>query len=352
MNVETVESGAVEEWQQYVATEPESTVYHSFGWRRIFEESFGYRSWYLMARDESGAIAGCLPLFLVTSPAARRLVAVPFRDRGGLLWRSSEAFHALIEAARTIATEMRAAYIEIKSVTSYPDDLIRQAELDVHHYWIRSTVDLRDLDVDSFWRRIGAKTRNMIRQAESAGLTFADETFTPSAVATWYALFLATQKRQGLPPFPRRFFATMFDELAKSQELRLFVVRHGGEPIAGTLVLLHMRVGIYGYSASSDSGRAHRPNDLMLFNTARWLMENGYQEFDLGSDSPRQESLLFFKRKWLAEQRPVPLYTAGRHTMSHSDSSDARYRVIRRAFQHLPTPLLRFVGAATCRYFG
>ena len=352
MQVEGLTQATSADWQAFVASHPDSTVYHSLGWRQIFERSFGYRSFYLMARDETGKVTGCLPLFLVASPMSRRLVAVPFRDRGAILWTQPDAFSSLLGTVKELAREHRVAYVELKTVEPYPQDLREAGGLDEQRYWVRSVVDLRELTVDELWKKVGAKTRNMIRQAESAGLEFRDETSDPAGLAAWYRLFLETQKRQGIPPFPLRFFQTMLEELSAAGEVKLFVVRKGGEPVSATILLLHKKVGIYGYSASSRAGQAHRPNDFMLFNAAKWLLENRFEQFDLGSDAPTQESLLFFKRKWLAEQTPVPLYTLGEHNLAQSDSSNPRYRMLRKAFQHLPTPISRLVGAVTCRYFG
>lgn len=352
LSVEAIAAGdAGGEWQRYVQSHTLSTIYHSLAWRRIFEETFGYRSWYLVAID-GGAIAGCLPLFLVSSPIARRLVSVPFRDRGGVLWSTPVAFSTLVETAKRIAQEEKASYLELKTITPYPEDVVQQSGLAEHRYWIRSTIDLRPLNADIFWKKIGPKTRNMIRQAEAAGLTFRDETGERDAVLTWYALFLETQKRRGLPPFAQHFFRSMLEELAPGGEARLFVVRHGSEALSATIILMQKKTAIYGYAASAGRGQAFRPNDFMLFSTARWLMEHGYDEFDLGSDAPTQQSLLFFKRKWLAEHSVAPVYTFGRYSRADSDSSDARYRVARKAFRYLPSPVLRLLGAATCRFFG
>lgn len=339
------------EWRRYVQSHPLSTVYHAFGWRRVFGETFRYRSWYLVARDSSGVV-GCLPLFLVRSPIGRRLVSVPFRDRGGPLWSTPSAFSALIEGARRIAGEERASSVELKTVTHYPDDLSNHSGLTEHRYWVRSVVDLRPLNADILRERIGPKTRNMIRQAEAAGLAFRDETGEGNALRTWYTLFVETQKRHGLPPFPPTFFQSMFEELTPDGDARLFVVRRGGEALAATIILLHKQTAIYGYSASAEGSQIFRPNDFMLFYAIGWLMEHRYDEFDLGSDAPGQQTLLFFKNKWLAVQSVIPLYTLGRYHRAESDSSDARYRVVRKAFRYLPSPLLRLVGAATARFFG
>jgi hypothetical protein len=90
----------------------------------------------------------------------------------------------------------------------------------------------------------------------------------------------------------------------------------------------------------------------MLFSVIRWLLGNGYDTFDLGSDSPTQESLLFFKRKWLAIQAPVPIYGFEGDDHAITDSSDPRYAFARKAFALLPTGVLDKTGSMLTKYFG
>ena len=80
----------------------------------------------------------------------------------------------------------------------------------------------------------------------------------------------------------------------------------------------------------------------MLFQVMRFLIERRISMFDMGSDSPLQESLLFFKRKWLAQQAAIPHYNFG--ATMRLDSSDAHYRFARRIFSLMPLPVLTRLG--------
>ncbi|HBB35141.1 MAG TPA: hypothetical protein DDZ80_22930 [Cyanobacteria bacterium UBA8803] len=340
-------------WQEYILAHPNSTIYHSLGWKRIFEKSFGYRSWYLLAQTVTdNRIVGCLPLFLVTSPLSRRLVSVPFRDRGGILWDSPESFTTLITKGKDIAREMKAAFLELKSLNQYPADLVYLHSLQERYYWIRSYIDLRPLDIDTFFQKLGSKTRNMIRQATKSSLTFEEPENVNDGVNLWYSLYLETQKTLGLPPFPLVFFRNMAAELYPTNELKFFLVRRGHDYLAATIILLQQKVAIYGYSASRKDSQGFRPNDFMLFSVIKWLMARGFTEFDLGSDSPQQKSLLFFKKKWLTRQEAIPIYTWGKADYGLSDSSDRRYDMIREIFSYLPPNILGLVGARIAKYFG
>jgi len=338
-------------WEDYVARHDDATVYHRLAWREIFRRGFGYRSWLLVARDASNAVRGVLPLYLVPAPFRRRLVAVPFRDRGGPLWDTEAAFNALVAAAREIAVRAGAATVRLKTIRPYDPELVRANSLHEHIHWVHSVVDLRGFDADAYWREIGDKNRNMIRQGERHGLAFEPLTFDEPGMRQWHQLHLATQKRLGLPPFPVKFFHVMSEALAKAGAIAMFGVRRGENLEAATIVLLHGKTAIYGYSASSGEGQHHRANDLMICNMMRWAIENRYDRFDLGSDSPAQDSLLFFKSKWLAAQSPIPIYTTNAGDRPVVDSSDRKYALARKAFALLPAGVLN-AGSFITRYFG
>jgi len=144
----------------------------------------------------------------------------------------------------------------------------------------------------------------------------------------------------------------MLSELSKNNGIKIFLVKRLSETVAGTIILLHRKTGIYGYSASHPSAQNYRPNDFMLFNAIKWLMNGGFEVFDMGSDSPSQKSLLFFKRKWLAKQETIPTYSFGSVSSWLSDSSDNRFTFVRKCFRYLPVRLSRMAGEMTVRYFG
>jgi CelD/BcsL family acetyltransferase involved in cellulose biosynthesis len=343
--VEATESA----WSSFVSAHPDATAYHSWQWRGIFERSFGYRSWYLLAADdETGAITGALPLFLVTSPFGRRLVAVPFRDRGGLLWIRDSAFTELVAEARRIASKVGATTVEFKSTEPYPPAAAAAAGLRERFYWIRSVVPLREFATVSLWRRLGTKRRSPIRHAQDAGMVCEDGGIDADA---WYDLHLRTQQRLGLPPFPRRFFRTLLETLVPCGAARLLLAKRGSAIMAATILLDHRSDVIYGYAASTSEGQRHAAGDVVLYSALDAAIAAGRDTFDMGSDAPLQEGLLFFKKRWFAVQTPIPTYTLGADSAGVSDSSSPRYRLLRKGFEHLPRPVLRLTGEAT-KYFG
>ncbi|HQV12363.1 MAG TPA: hypothetical protein PKW52_13530, partial [Nitrospira sp.] len=57
---------------------PLTSGYHLSRWRRVIEEAFGHRTYYLIAQDEHGAVQGIVPLALLASRVfGRFLVSLP-----------------------------------------------------------------------------------------------------------------------------------------------------------------------------------------------------------------------------------------------------------------------------------
>lgn len=340
-------------WDSYIADHPDATLYHTRAWCTIQEKSFGYRPWLLMALEkDTGRVAGVLPLYRVATPFSSRLVSVPFRDRGGPLWSRVDAFDALLERTRKIASDTGASSVQLKSLRAWSGAQVHQHVLTETFHWMHSVVPLAGLTVDDLWKRLGSKTRNMIRQAEGQGLTFHEVTATASALDDWYKLHLVTQKRLGVPPFPKIFFAVMMHELGRLGAVSVYCVRRGSATLSATLVLRHRDTGMYGYSASSLEAQQLRSNDLMLYRVMCNLIENGYTWFDMGSDAPGQDSLLFFKRKWGALQHQIPTYSFGIGDLTLSDSSSPRYVMARKLFTRLPISCSTFAGRLLTRYLG
>lgn len=338
----------LDEWNRYASSHERATVYHLSQWVRIFGEALGYQSRLLMAKKDAGATCGILPLYLVRGLIGRRLVAVPFRDRGGPVFDTADALTALLRHAGELARREQAGIL-LKSLDPLPDEALASG-LTRRDHWVHSRMPIGDLTRDALWERIGNKNRNMVRQAQNSGLTAVCATKQPDVAERWYALHVQTQRRLGVPPFPQRFFTEMLDALAPLGSIELLEIRNSAGPCAATILFFHRDTCIYGYSASSVEGQRLRANDLMLFEAIALAAERRLVSFDFGSDSPSQESLLFFKRKWGAEQNVIPVYASQDVTIA--DSSDAKYALARMVFRAMPPALLSSIGSRVVRLFG
>lgn len=344
MQIEVLSHRFEQAWDSYVERHPSATIYHALVWREIFSKSFGYQPHYLVAR-EGQTLVGCLPLFEVNAPWSRRMVAVPFRDRGGPLYDSPEVAQALVDRAIAWTRERKASFLELKMI----DDLPPLAQLQERRYWVRSSIEIGGFDLNKFDQALGPKTRHKIRQAQRAGL---ETYFYPpgQGLEVWYEVYLRSQRHLGLPPLPKCFFAQLLGRLG--EQVEVLAVKRQGRVASACVIFHHRQMAMYAYSASDPRLRQYRPNDLMVYELLRSQLALGGSSVDLGSDAPSQENLLLFKKKWLARQESIPVYTWGKVQLAAADSSSPRYRLARQVFQHLPLPVLDWFGRRVARYFG
>jgi hypothetical protein len=91
--------------------------------------------------------------------------------------------------------------------------------------------------------------------------------------------------------------------------------------------------------------------DLLMYEALQLALKRGMRWFDFGSDSPMQETLLFFKRKWGAAQGQVPFYWWG-SGYQLLDTSERRYSLARTVLRYTPQAIHASVVSRLTRYFG
>jgi CelD/BcsL family acetyltransferase involved in cellulose biosynthesis len=341
----------ISKWSGFVDAMPEATVYHDIAWRDIFESSFRYKSRYLIAERAEGSVCGVLPLFLVPSLFGRpRLVAVPYRDRGGIVSTDAAAFVALVTATKELMKSDGAESATIKTLNTYERAAVENTHLQRIDHWTHSIVDIQALSMVDLDNQLAKSMRN-VRKAQRSKLSVHRQSATSDAIAEWYEIYRPSQRALGVPWFSEKFFREIGSRLSAKTEI--YVVRkETGEAVAGCILFHDKRTAIYGYSASRPEARELRPNDIMLHEIYQDMIERGITTFDFGADSPHQDGLLRFKRKWLARQQGIPCYFLGQVDVDQTDSSASRYSVARAALRILPEPVSALLTAPLVRYFG
>jgi len=111
---------------------------------------------------------------------------------------------------------------------------------------------------------------------------------------------------------------------------------------------------IDGYAASLSKYNELRANDLLVWSSIEWAAQNGYSVFDFGADSPRQENLLSFKRKWGGTHIPTYQYSlsGNNRALVEMDSSNKKYFLARSIMSRLPLAVFRLVSDRLVGYFG
>lgn len=294
---------------------------------------------------DSGKVIGGLPLFEVKGFWGKRLVTSPFRDRGGLLAGTGVDPTPLINEAVRLCNRRGYDYLVIKEELPLGFDIQSNWGFSESVFWTTTIVDITE-GSKSIWKMLKNNAQGPVKQAGKSGVytRFAED---ENDMMEFYRIFSVNRRSLGIPSFSQDFFSRIWKDMCQSGKAKLLLAFKGNTPIAGIVLLLHQNRVIDGYAAALPPYRNMRPNDLLVWEALKWASEKGYSLFDFGADSPRQENLLAFKRKWTGLHKPMHHYyfPARERNTDEMDSSDTRYAWARSVLARLPLPLFRAVSS-------
>jgi len=329
-------------WDECVTRAPEGSVYHLSQWQKIFTDSAGHGTHYLLA-ERDGRVVGVLPLVSVRSVVfGSYLVSLPWVSYGGPCVIDAAARRALVERSIEVARRQKARYVELHSEEAECESFIARS----------SKVSMRRAlprDPQVLWREFPPKLRSQVRRPEKEGLAVriggADQ------LDAFYGVFLTRMRELGTPVFPRRFFEGILDAFA--DQTRVCCVYAGTRPVAaGLLIGFKDRLEIP-WAASLTEFNRLSPNMLLYWHSLRFGSENGYRWFDFGRSTPGG-SHHRFKAQWGA--MPVPLYWQYWQPVPGSlperNPQNPRYQLAIRAWRRLPLSMTRVLGPILARSLG
>lgn len=323
-------------WDDYVASHEDGTNYHQYGWRKVIEKSFGHKTYYLAATEESGhEICGVLPLtHMKSSLFGNFLVSLPFFNYGGLLCSDEEARAALLSRAAEMLKEIGAEHAELRHFTAHQDGLAAK------QHKVTMLLGL-EKDSDSQWKRFNPKVRNQVRKAEKSGL----KTVTGhlELLDGFYEVFCRNMRDLGTPVYGRSFFRNVLETFPGTT--RLISVVLGDRTIASAFLTWYRDTLEVPWASSIRDFREMCPNNLMYWEAIRFAVNNGSKIFDFGRSTPG-EGTYHFKKQWGAEAHQLYwdyLLSEG-DELPEVNRANPKYQSAIRIWQRLPVALTRLVG--------
>ncbi len=323
-------------WDTFVKNHDLGSIFHTLAWRDTVKQTFDHEDTYLLVL-RGGEIVGVLPMFLVNSRfAGRLLMSVPCAVEGGVLAVEGEAAGALFNAAKRIATERNCAAIDLRSErAAFPD-------IPIVDRYVGFRRELPDSAADVLgWlpRKARAAARNG-RHKFRLSISYGDE-----HLREVWRLYTISMRRLASLNYPYRFFETLVDLTPRRHWVSL--VRWNGKPVAGLITLLFKdRVVPYFLGTTSEARRCSAANFIYLDSMERGVAA-GYRIFDFGRSRRDNIGSFDFKRFQGFEPRPLQYQSyvlPGQRPPDLSPQSP-RYGLARRIWPHLPLSLTRALGA-------
>ncbi|MGB2985600.1 MAG: GNAT family N-acetyltransferase, partial [Phycisphaerae bacterium] len=265
-HVMTLTTERCAEWNVYIAAHPDGTLFHTTAWRDAVKDAFGHEAVYLTAVRE-GRIVGVLPMFLVASRiAGRLLVSVPYGVGGGIAADNDEVVVALFDAAKRIADERRCTTIDLRSERA----MVPGLETVDRYVGFRRELPQSPGDVLGWLprkaRAAARNARNKYRLTVSFGNEYLQEV---------WRLYSISMRRLGSLTYPFAFFERLAAFTPGGHWVSL--VEWKGRPVAGLVAFLFKdRVMPYFIGTTDEAKRCSAANFIYLTAMERGA-ECGYR---------------------------------------------------------------------------
>ena len=216
---------------------------------------------------------------------------------GGVQWRADSTIATRRRALAGLPGKLRARGVGAllcNAATRVEDDMLTaQGHLPLISGGYSAQWDLTG-SAATRRARLKQKWRNRLVKSERGGLSIRHDQFAPQN-HRWLLTAEARQRqRRSYRALPLAFTETL--ARFAPEHTRLFIAARGDEPLAAMLFLLHDGAATYHIGHLSNAGRALSAHNLLLWQAANWLSDQGIRRLDLGPvETESQAGLARFK---------------------------------------------------------
>ena len=277
-----------DDWNRFIAEHPNSNFFHQLGWKKVIENSFRFKSHYLIAK-ENNQIQGILPLF----QAKKKLISVPFSTEGGILFKNEKAKEQLLDQAKKIVKEKNLNYLELRQEKDIGPNLKTK------DYYYHLKLQLNP-DPEIIWQQMDRKARNAVRKAENLGLT------TDKGLRyfeDFYRIFSINMRDLGTPVDKKEFFQEIIKQFPN--QIEIIVAKLKNEVIGAVFLLKHKKTIKSEWASSLRKYFGYNANQLMYWRAIEDACRQDFNTFDFGR-SMEGEGTYIFKKKFGAQ--PIQMH--------------------------------------------
>jgi len=315
-----------ENWNEFLKKTENATVYHTPQWKKVLEESFGYKPYYLFVVDDSDNILGFLPLMKVKSMLfGCRLSCLPLAHRCGYVGDSTFFEMVLDRAIKLYKEVLSKGTLEIRDTTGGHFNEVCNFSTCV--------LELSS-NTEKVWRKLDkSSVRWAIKKSMKLGVNV-EVSNNLEDIKSFYELNCQNKKKKGVPCHPLKFFKNLLKYMP--QYSRLYLAKINNEIIGGGIMLFFKDTVIYGYGAAKDSMLRYHPYHAFIWEAIKDACLGGYKYFDFGRVSHDNVGLINFKKRWGTKERKL-YYTYYPTYIFPSKSSFQNNKIVLKLIQHFPT---------------
>ena len=268
-------------WSTFVSTHSKGNVFQTPEMYDVFAVTPGQEP-YVIALEESNRIVALMVWVVLYETGWKKKLSMRSVIQGGPLVENDKAeWLSLILCEYEKQLDKGVIYTQIRNHNEMLT--VNDAFQECGYRFYSHLNFIISLDgEEAVWNRIGKGRIKQIRKAQKNNLVvtaYTSTDLTDEKIEQGYAIIETVYKRAGLP------LVDMTQIKAANNEhlLVLFLVKNTEGAVMGCRFgLLHGKE-IYGWYAGSEAQfYSLYPNDMLIWETLRWGMANGYEIFDYG----------------------------------------------------------------------
>jgi hypothetical protein len=283
----------------------------------------------------------------------RRISTLPFSDTCSALADDEDSAGSLLEHARALRVQRRAAFYEMRGAPA-----LRDGSAAALHGFSRSShfsnyVIPLGGDAEAI-RMTFSRTavRQTISKGERLGVTV--RVGDARDLDAFYTLYVRNRRRHGIPPQPQSLFARILERMDNAPRALLYLAEHESKPVAGLIVVRYQGVTYAKYEGVDETRRELVALYPLFWKTIEDAVLAGDRSYDFGRTAADNPGLNQFKQRWGTTQIELPYYFDPAHQSAASviRSDSLKYRLFTTAFRRMPESWSIQIGRRIFRHFG
>jgi serine/alanine adding enzyme len=342
MSVRLAETIDEMNWDGFVSRSLDSSCYHLMGWKKVVENSFGHKTFYLVSENGGREIDGVLPLVQLKSLLfGNFMVSLPFFNYGGVCSSDRSTKEVLIKEAAAIAESNGINHIELRHTVPLENGL------PVKSSKVAMKLTLPE-NVSCLWRTFPAKLRSQIKRPEREGMR--TKWGKKEELESFYRVFSINMRDLGTPVYSKAFFRNIMGYFPETSWICTVYDKQDRAVASGFLVGFRDTLEIPWASSLREYNR-QSPNMLLYWNCLKVACEKGFRVFDFGRSTPG-EGTYKFKEQWGA--KPVPLHwyywLRNGSPLPELNPKNPKYQLAIKVWKSLPLGFTKLIGPHIVKY--
>jgi len=322
-------------------TSDQASCYHLIGWKKVIENTFGHKTYYLLSEDENLEINGILPFVHLKSHLFGSFaVSLPYFNYGGICADKEEIRSELLQAAADIAWSEGMEHLELRHVNNNMNDLpVKTSKVSMRLSLLSTSEGM----LKSFPSKLRSQIKRPLQENMYSRVAGTEE------LNSFYTVFSQNMRDLGTPVYSKLFFRNILETFPESSWICTIYTKNNQPAAAGFLVSFKNIIEIPWASSLRALNRLS-PNMLLYWSVLDFACNNGFKTFDFGRSTPN-EGTYKFKEQWGA--KPTQLFwhywMKNGGPLPELNPHNPKYELAIKTWQKLPVWVTRLIGPSIVR---